>query len=436
MPGTGISIFGSSLLRCEMKKIRLLVLTSDIPYPLTMGGNIAQYVFTDYLKNKIDITYIFYIKNEHDQINSDSLKRIWTNVNIIDVKQVKTEVKYIYSLNTKIYRLLNKHLPKFSKDILVSKKKRSVFENALWYLRPLEDNYINSIASFFKEQKPDLVQVEHMPFITFADFPTDIPKIFVHHEIQSEMLKSAIRNTQANSIYSEYIISLTETIENSLLRKFKEIIVFSNIDKEKLNIKGIQNVTAIPFPVISESKSQLKLPFRKLTFIGGDNHLPNVDAVKWYKKELGNKVWQETGFKLHIIGKWSEENRLKFSDEFIIFEGFVEDVKKYLEYSIHIVPLRIGSGIRTKILNAFNLKIPVLATDLGAEGILGIEHMVNCYIFQDCKDLVGGIDFLCKNENAINVTDNATLLMKNNYDLEKLAKQRLELYKRILLEYE
>ena len=110
-----------------MKKIRLLVLTSDIPYPLTMGGNIAQYVFTDYLKNKIDITYIFYIKNEHDQINSDSLKRIWTNVNIIDVKQVKTEVKYIYSLNTKIYRLLNKHLPKFSKDILVSKKKTFCF---------------------------------------------------------------------------------------------------------------------------------------------------------------------------------------------------------------------------------------------------------------------------------------------------------------------
>ena len=52
------------------------------------------------------------------------------------------------------------------------------------------------------------------------------------------------------------------------------------------------------------------------------------------------------------------------------FTGFVEDVRKPLAHcGVFVCPVRNGSGVRVKLLEAFAAGIPVVSTRVGAEGL-------------------------------------------------------------------
>jgi len=54
----------------------------------------------------------------------------------------------------------------------------------------------------------------------------------------------------------------------------------------------------------------------------------------------------------------------------VIVTGFVEDVREYFARgTVFVVPLRIGSGMRLKILQAMAMGKTVVSTSMGAEGI-------------------------------------------------------------------
>ena len=49
--------------------------------------------------------------------------------------------------------------------------------------------------------------------------------------------------------------------------------------------------------------------------------------------------------------------------------GYVEDLREYLNGSIVLVPIRIGSGMRMKILDAVSSMASFVTTTKGVEGI-------------------------------------------------------------------
>ncbi|HVX25705.1 MAG TPA: glycosyltransferase family 4 protein, partial [Parafilimonas sp.] len=70
------------------------------------------------------------------------------------------------------------------------------------------------------------------------------------------------------------------------------------------------------------------------------------------------------------IGNWSEKTIAKYrEDPNIHFAGYVEDLVGYCKRSAMLVPVRIGSGIRAKILVAMAQGLPLISTTLGCEGI-------------------------------------------------------------------
>jgi glycosyltransferase involved in cell wall biosynthesis len=56
------------------------------------------------------------------------------------------------------------------------------------------------------------------------------------------------------------------------------------------------------------------------------------------------------------------------------FTGWVEDVAPWFNRSrVMVVPLRSGSGMRVKILDAFARGVPVVSTTIGMEGIDAVD---------------------------------------------------------------
>jgi glycosyltransferase involved in cell wall biosynthesis len=61
---------------------------------------------------------------------------------------------------------------------------------------------------------------------------------------------------------------------------------------------------------------------------------------------------------------------LSRQDPSITVTGFVDDIKPYIEESeVVVVPLRIGSGTRLKILEAMAMAKAIVSTAVGAEGL-------------------------------------------------------------------
>lgn len=101
------------------------------------------------------------------------------------------------------------------------------------------------------------------------------------------------------------------------------------------------------------------------------NWIHNVNALNWFidnvQPELVNLF---PNVKLSIIGKNAPTSFDNYKDIGVNKLGYVEDIKPFLNSSqVYIAPLFVGSGIRIKILEAMAMKLPVVATDISAEGI-------------------------------------------------------------------
>ena len=71
--------------------------------------------------------------------------------------------------------------------------------------------------------------------------------------------------------------------------------------------------------------------------------------------------------------------------------GYVDDiVEVYAESTVSVVPIRVGGGTRTKILEAMALKRPVVSTTVGAEG-LSVEDQRHLLIADTAESMAEAV---------------------------------------------
>jgi glycosyltransferase involved in cell wall biosynthesis len=116
-----------------------------------------------------------------------------------------------------------------------------------------------------------------------------------------------------------------------------------------------------------------------------------------------------------------------------VFKGFLPSLRDALKDSILLVPLRIGSGLRTKILDAFSLKVPVISTSIGIDGIPAI-HGEHCLIADNPESIAAMISSLIQDEKLVEgLTENAFCLLEEHFSNPAIYKQRIEFYQSLLL---
>ena len=108
-------------------------------------------------------------------------------------------------------------------------------------------------------------------------------------------------------------------------------------------------------------------------FVGSFGHPPNLDAVKWILTEIMPAVRATLGpITCNFVGRNPPKDLVALATENDIFHGYVSDDRLrelYNNNRIALAPLRVGGGIKGKILEAFYQGIPVVTTKIGIEGI-------------------------------------------------------------------
>lgn len=112
-----------------------------------------------------------------------------------------------------------------------------------------------------------------------------------------------------------------------------------------------------------------------IVFSGTLDYRPNVDAVRWFVHEVFPLIRQQLPqTQLVVVGRRPTAELQALHDAgVIVLTGEVADTRPYLcGAQVYVVPMRIGGGVRLKVLEAMALGMPIVSTALG---IAGIDHM-------------------------------------------------------------
>jgi glycosyltransferase involved in cell wall biosynthesis len=124
--------------------------------------------------------------------------------------------------------------------------------------------------------------------------------------------------------------------------------------------------------------------YPSLIFEGNMSFLPSVDAMIYFCRDVFPLITAKAPeAKLWIVGRDPTSEVRNLHNERIIVTGTVDDVRPYLaRASVFICPMRKGAGIKNKLLQAWAMGKPVVATSVGAGGLPAV-HQKNVLIADD-----------------------------------------------------
>lgn len=132
---------------------------------------------------------------------------------------------------------------------------------------------------------------------------------------------------------------------------------------------------------------------RDLLFVGGFSHTPNVDAARWVCEEIMPLVWQVSpDVVLQLVGSNPTPAVKALRSRRVEVSGSVsaqELQARYAESLVAVVPLRIGAGVKNKVLEAMAHGVPVVTTSIGAQGLPRIEQC--CAVSDAAEDMARSI---------------------------------------------
>ncbi len=142
-----------------------------------------------------------------------------------------------------------------------------------------------------------------------------------------------------------------------------------------------QLIQHVPFMIAADAWSRSEKSFEErqhFMHIGNFLHPPNVDAVKWLKKEIWPLIRQQLPTaECHIYGAYAKDAHTQLEDKAqgFLVKGRCDDAIECTEqYRVALAPLRFGAGIKGKIADAFMAGTPCITTSVGAEGMFEADH--------------------------------------------------------------
>jgi polysaccharide biosynthesis protein PslH len=141
-----------------------------------------------------------------------------------------------------------------------------------------------------------------------------------------------------------------------------------------------QRLTTIPISVDTTKLTPVRRRPHSLNIMtmGTLSYPPNADGIRWFLNDVFPLIQQRVpDVTLTIVGKNPPRDFLQAAaaqPEAITVTGFVPELTPYMEAAaLMVVPVRAGSGMRVRLLEAFARAMPTVTTTIGLEGITA-EH--------------------------------------------------------------
>jgi GT2 family glycosyltransferase len=130
-------------------------------------------------------------------------------------------------------------------------------------------------------------------------------------------------------------------------------------------VEVLRNVNNVPINVKNFDER------RGLVFIGGFAHVPNLDGILWFLKDIWPLLDDSVmSHGLTVVGSQTPKLLKELKIENVKVLGYVPDSNSIVENArMSIAPLRYGAGMKGKVTQAISLGTPVVGTTYAFEGL-------------------------------------------------------------------
>ncbi|HUA85038.1 MAG TPA: glycosyltransferase [Bryobacteraceae bacterium] len=210
------------------------------------------------------------------------------------------------------------------------------------------------------------------------------------HNVESELARTHARAAGGfQGIALGRFADAYKRLEDEWLPQFDRVLVASEDDARRVRHPDIcvypNALPVIEVPRVVEEHC--------IAFSGNLEYHPNIEAVRWFAREIWPRVSQTGEWRLVGCNEHAVRSIVK-SDRRITFTGAVKDaVAELARAAVCVAPLRSGSGTRFKILEAWAAGRAVVSTTLGAEG-LGAQSGEHLWIADEPAEFAAAVDAL------------------------------------------
>ncbi|MFA5972852.1 MAG: glycosyltransferase family 4 protein [Lentimicrobiaceae bacterium] len=302
--------------------------------------------------------------------------------------------------------------------------------------------FAQKITEVLENESFDIIQLEMLQMATYLDVirkHSKAPVVLRAHNIEHKIWQRIAENcpNPFKRIYLNHLYKSLKRFEISILNKIDGIVAITPVDARNFDrLSHSTNIISIPFGInlntMKENPIQPAEP--SLFHIGTMNWFPNEEGIKW----LMSAVWPQVSqllpdIELHLAGRYMPEWMLKLSVPRVTIDGEVPDVWEYMQrFSIMVVPLFSGSGIRIKIVEAMAAGKAIITTAIGAEGI-NYENGQHLIIAKDAKSFADAIVKVSNNRTLRDsLGKNAQMLITKEHDNNKLMEKLTGFYSELL----
>jgi glycosyltransferase involved in cell wall biosynthesis len=337
-----------------MNSLRILQLSPRLPFPLFDGGVISVFkVAMATSKLGHHVTFVTY---------PDSDPHI--------TEEAREAYKDIVQME-----LTSKPLPSMKSVLL-----RTIFKGAYPIERRMMPEMFALIERLMKELHYDIVHIDHAHMGKYGlwmkeryktpivirqhNYETLIYERFAENE--KNLLKKLVARIHGKRLRKE---------EARFLKAFDAVIPITNED-EGLMKRDVPEATYYTIPAgvdidYYQPSTSEEIP-NSILWIGGINWLPNLDAIEFFAKEILPLVVKGVpDATFDIVGEKTDrlQHLVKSGVNNIRLHGRVPDIRPFMARSaVMICPLRVGGGMRLKLLDFFASGKAVVSTHIGAEG--------------------------------------------------------------------
>ena len=392
--------------------MKILMVSSYLPFPLFSGGEIRLYNLIENLSEGNEITLICEKRNHQTQEDIEEVKKICKKVITVPRKK-QWSIKNILKTG-------------FSTDAFLLTGHKSI-------------EMRQAIKDELVRESYDLIHIE--TFYVFQNLPkVSLPVVLTEHNVEYLVYKKYAE--LANPIIRPLLyidIAKLKRKEEEAWKKVTKLVAVSNLEKK---IMKRTDITVVPNGVDTQNfkfkNFQDELKEKRILYIGNYKWIQNTDAVEFILKEIWPGVLarleqmnKKVNVKLWIVGKNMPRSfkSLVHDKNVILDENNKEEAWQIFNKSdVLLAPFRIAGGTSYKILEAMSSGVGVVTTNLGT---LGLEAKANVHLLssENSFDLSNQVcDLLTDHSLYRRLTLNARKFVEDNYDWTRISKKLEEVY--------
>lgn len=382
--------------------MELIFLTTRFPYPLNKGDKLRAYHQIKELSKNSDIHLISLSDQKISKSELEELEKLCKSINIFYLKKYRIFINLI----------------------------RGLFNN-----KPFQVNYFFSnsikkkIHSLINTIKPDHIFCQLIRNAWYLKDEYEYPKTLDYMDALSKGMERRIEGSGWKKFLFKIEYERLKQFENLSYEFFDNHIIISKADQDYIPHEKKSKIKIIPNGIDTDffKKKNIK-PEYDLVFVGNLSYAPNVDVIEHIHNDLLEKLIEiKPDIKILISGSNPSKKTLRYANKHIKIQEWIPDIRDaYNNGKIFIAPMRIGTGLQNKLLEAMSLQLPCITTNLANMG-LGAEHNKELFIAENDQDFINVIKKLLENqESRAIIGKNARAFVKRKFNWEKTSNEIIE----------